>query len=163
MIIRAHDIIKISEEWYQAKSVRSNYIDVFINPSATEIRKVASKDSKRIRFTADARIPQKVFVWDAMKAIHYEMLSVVGSDRIDSYPYIIGGVAEVQGSSVVMVGWDHSFHVMNLLQSSSRGNVIEFLTKLFSYDWTWLNKYFKATDYINKRKSEFQKLFHLKD
>jgi hypothetical protein len=45
---------------------------------------------------------------------------------------------------------------MNLMDSSSRQNVIEFLTKLFSYDWSWLNEYFLVTEYIEKRELEFE-------
>ena len=95
-------------------------------------------------------------MWDASKCIHYEMLPLLGSDRCDVYPYILGGVAELQGSNAFMIGWDNFFHLTNLLDSSSRENVVEFLTKLFSYDWSWLNQYFSATEYIEKRKLEFQ-------
>ncbi len=48
-----------------------------------------------------------------------------------------------------MIGWDNFFHVMNVIDSSSRENIIEFLSKLFSFDWSWLNEYFfLATEYI---------------
>ena len=102
--------------------------EIFINPSQSEIIEVASKKTNRIRFTADARSPHKVWVWDASKAIHYEMLPLLGGDRSDVNTYILGGVAELQGSNAVMIGWDKFFHVMNVIDSSSRENVIEFLT-----------------------------------
>jgi hypothetical protein len=35
-------------------------------------------------------------------------------------------------------------------------NVIEFLSKLFSYNWSWLEEYFLVTDYIGKRRLEFE-------
>ena len=55
--------------------------EIFINPSQSEMIKVASKKTNRIRFTADTRSPHKVWVWDASKAIHYEMLPLLGSHR----------------------------------------------------------------------------------
>ncbi len=55
-----------------------------------------------------------------------------------------------------MIGWDDFSHVMNVIDSSSRENVIEFLSKLLSFDWSWLNEYFLATEYIEKRKLEFE-------
>ena len=154
-MIAVHDITKVSERCFTARIFRG-YLEVFINPAQSEMRQVASEKTNRIRFTADARSPQEVFVWDASKCIHYEMLPLLGSDRCDVYPYILGGVAELQGSNAFMIGWDNFFHLTNLLDSSSRENVVEFLTKLFSYDWSWLNQYFSATEYIEKRKLEFQ-------
>ena len=55
-----------------------------------------------------------------------------------------------------MIGWDNFFHLMNIIDSCSRENVIEFLSKLFSFDWSWLNEYFLATEYIEMRKLEFE-------
>ena len=84
------------------------------------------------------------------------MLPLLGPDRCDVYPYILGGVSELQDSNAVMIGWDNFYHLMNVIDSSSRQNVIEFLSKLFSFDWTWLNEYFFVTEYIGKRKLEFR-------
>ena len=156
MITAVSDITQISDRCFKARIFRGGYVDVFVNPSQSELVKVASKKTNRIRFTADTRSPQTVWVWDASKAIHYEMLPLLGSDRCDIYPYILGGVAELQDSNVEMIGWDNFYHLMNLMDSSSRQNVIEFLSRLFSYDWTWLNEYFLVTDYIEKRNLEFR-------
>ena len=154
-MIAVSDITQISDRHFKARIFRG-FVDVFINPSQPEIIKVASKKTNRIRFTADARSPQTVFVWDASKSTHYEMLPLLGPDRCDIYPYILGGVAEIQDPNTVMIGWDNFFHLTNLLDSSSTKNVIEFLIKLFSYDWIWLNEYFWVTEYIDKRKMEFE-------
>ena len=156
MINAVSDITQISDRHYKARIFRGGYLDVFVNPSQSELIKVASKNSNRIRFTADNRSPQKVWVWDASKSIHYEMLPLLGPDRCDVYPYILGGVSELQGSNAVMIGWDNFHHLMNLMDSSSRENVIEFWSRLFSYNWSWLNEYFFVTDYIGKRKLEFE-------
>jgi hypothetical protein len=156
MITAVSDITQISDRQFKARIFRGGYVEIFINPSQSEIIKVASKKTNRIRFTADTRSPHKIWVWDASKAIHYEMLPLLGGDRCDVYPYILGGVAELQGSNAVMIGWDNFHHVMNVIDSCSRENVIEFLSKLFSYDWSWLNEYFLVTDYIEKRKLEFE-------
>jgi hypothetical protein len=156
MITAVSDITQISDRHYKARTFRGGYVDVFVNPSQSELVKVASKKTNRIRFTADNRSPQKVWVWDASKAVHYEMLPLLGPDRCDVHPYILGGLAELQGPNAVMIGWDNFFHVMNLMDSSSRQNVIEFLSKLFSYDWGWLNEYFWVTEYVGKRRLEFE-------
>ena len=156
MITVASDITRISDRHFKARIFRGGYLDVFMNPSQFELVNVASKNSNRIRFTADNRSPQKVWVWDASKSIHYEMLPLLGPDRCDVNPYILGGVAELQDSNAIMIGWDNFYHLMNLMNSSSRQNVIEFLSKLFSFDWTWLNEYFGVTEYIEKRKLEFE-------
>ncbi len=155
-MITVSDISKISDRHFKARIFRGGYLDVFVNPSKSEIRQVASKKSNRIRFTADNRSPHKVWVWDASKAVHYEMLPLLGPDRCDIYPYILGGVSELQGSNAVMIGWDNFHHLMNLMDSSSRENVIEFLSRLFSYNWSWLNEYFGVTEYIGKRRLEFE-------
>jgi hypothetical protein len=155
MLLTAKKISEISEEYFSAKRVRANFVEVYVNPTQSEIISACSKDSKRIRFTANAK-NQKVFIWNAMNAIHYDMLPMLGQEYTDVYPNIIGGLAEVQGGKTVMVGWDNFHHIMDVMSSSSRSNAIEFLTKLFSYNWSWLDKYFQATNYINKRKLEFE-------
>ena len=156
MITAVSDINQVSDRCFRARIFRGGYLDVFVNPSQSELVKVASKKTNRIRFTADNRSPKKVWVWDASKAIHYEMLPLLGPDRCDVYPYILGGIAELQGSNVVMIGWDNFYHLMNVIDSSSRQNVIAFLSRLFSYDWTWLNEYFLVTEYVGKRRLEFE-------
>ena len=156
MITVASDITRISDRHFKARIFRGGFVDVFVNPSQSELVKVASKKTNRIRFTADNISPQKVWVWDASKAVHYEMLPLLGPDRCDVYPYILGGVFELQDSNAVMIGWDNFYHLMNLMDSSSRENVIEFLSKLFSYDWRWLEEYFLVTEYVEKRKLEFE-------
>ena len=156
MITVASDITRISDRHFKARIFRGGFVDVFVNPSQSEIRQVASKNTNRIRFTADVRSPKTVWVWDASKSIHYEMLPLLGPDRCDVYPYILGGVAELQGSNAEMIGWDNFHHLMNVMDSSSRQNVIEFLSKLFSFDWRWLEEYFGVTEYIEKRKMEFE-------
>ena len=156
MITEVSDITQISDRCFRARTFRGGYVEIFINPSPSEIIKVASKKTNRIRFTADNRSPKKVWVWDASKAIHYEMLPLLGPDRCDIYPYILGGVSELQGSDAAMIGWDNFYHLMNVMDSSSRQNVIEFLSKLFSFDWTWLNEYFFVGEYVGKRKLEFE-------
>ena len=84
------------------------------------------------------------------------MLPLLGPDRCDTHPYILGGVAELQGSNAVMIGWDNFYYLMNLMDSRSKENVIEFLSRLFSYDWSWLDEYFLVTEYVEKRKLEFE-------
>jgi hypothetical protein len=156
MITAVSDITQISDRCFRARTFRGGYVDVFVNPSQSELVKVASKKTNRIRFTADNRSPQKVWVWDASKAIHYEMLPLLAADRCDVYPYILGGVAELQGSNAVMIGWDNFYHLMNVMDSCSRENVIEFLSKLFSFDWSWLDLYFLVTEYVENRRLEFE-------
>jgi hypothetical protein len=102
MITAVSDINQISDRCFKARTFRGGYVDVFVNPSQSELVKVASKKTNRIRYTADARSPQKVWVWDASKSIHYEMLPLLGGDRCDVYPYILGGVSELQGPNAVM-------------------------------------------------------------
>jgi hypothetical protein len=53
------------------------------------------------------------------------MLPLLGPDRCDVYPYILGGVSELQGSDAAMIGWDNFYNLMNLMDSSSKENVID--------------------------------------
>ncbi len=78
MITAVSDITQISERQFKARIFRGGHVEIFINPSQSEMRQVASKQTNRVRFTADARSPHKVWVWDASKAIHYEMLPLLG-------------------------------------------------------------------------------------
>jgi hypothetical protein len=45
--------IQISDRHYKARIFRGGYLDVFINPSQSELVKVASRNTNSIRFTAD--------------------------------------------------------------------------------------------------------------
>ena len=155
MLIKARDIVGLSEKYFDARQVRASYVPIYLNPTHSELIEACSKGSKRVRFTANAK-NQSVYVWDAIKAIHYDIVQLLGRDYLDVYPNIIGGLADVQPRAV-MVGWDNFHHVMDVIPSSNRANAVEFLTKVFSYNWSWLDKYFLATDYINKRKLEFER------
>jgi hypothetical protein len=154
MLIKAEDIVGVSEKYFDAKQIRASYVPIYINPTQSELLEACSKESKRVRFTANTK-NQTVYVWDAMKAVHYDIVHLLGRDYLDVNPHIIGGLVDVVPRPV-MVSWDNFHHVMDVMPSSSRSNAIEFLTKLFSYNWTWLDKYFHATDYINKKKFEFE-------
>lgn len=154
-MITSWDIIKISEDYVKGKNFRGGYVEVYVNPTRAEMKRVASKNV--IRFTADAKTaPPTVYVWDASKAIHYEVLTLIGTDKIDTQPWILGGIAELSGSGAVMTGWDNFHHVMQNMDTSLRQNAIDFLTRLFNYNWKWLDKYFLATPYIENRQQEFK-------
>lgn len=156
MTITASNVNLLCEEYFHMKRIRSQAVEIYVNPSFDELKLAASKKRNRVRFTANA-LEKKVFVWDAMLAIHYDVLPLLGNDYIDTRPNILGGLVELSGNSAVMVGWDNFHHLMDVMSSSNKSNVVQFLKKLFSYDWTWLNRYFRASEYIEKRKDEFER------
>lgn len=155
-MIKASNIKQLCEEYASVRRIRGQAVEIYVNPTLDELKIIASKKRNRIRFTANV-LEKKVYVWDAMLAIHYDVLPVLGNDYLDTRPNIIGGVVELNGNSAVMIGWDNFYHLMDVIESSNRENVIQFLTKLFSYDWTWMDKYFKSSEYIGAREEEFEK------
>lgn len=159
-MITSQNINYLCEEYFHMKRIRSHAVDVYVNPTLDEIKSVASKKRNRIRFTANV-LEKKLFIWDAMLAIHYDVLPILGSDYIDTKPNILGGIVELHGNTAVMIGWDNFYHLMDVLNSSNRSNVEQFLLKLFSYDWTWLEKYFQASKYLAERKQEFENALHV--
>lgn len=145
------------EEYAFMKRVRGQLVEVYLNPTMTELLFIKSPKTNMIRFTANA-LNQKVYAWDASKAIHYDILSELGNEYIDTRPNIIGGTATLKGNKFLMNGWDNFHHVMSVMDTSNKGNAIQFLTKLFNFNWKWLDKYFLSSDYIDKRKEEFHLL-----
>jgi hypothetical protein len=136
-MIRASDVIFLLEDYYGRIKSDSRFpiskqvsTEVFVNPSRKELRDIGDS----IRFLADTNRKQ-IFVWTA-EIMHRQ--AEIGLFGYQSYkPEILLGVAERRGSDYEMTTSD---------QIVMHGQDMT----LFSYDWTWADRYVRLTPYLEK-------------
>lgn len=122
---------------------------IYENPDTSERQDIillAKKTQKggsgpMIRIIADARPPQKVYVWDAYNAIHITAKPIIGlsSARSEQTPWLLYGNCVPKGMKFELISWDEKPSYRN----------IKFFDNFFSYKWDWLNKYVDTTEYFD--------------
>ena len=158
---------QIIEEYEASRKIGRNYIEIFSNPSQSEL---TTFKGENIRFIADAS-SRKVYVANADKVIHYimkDMLHLKPPSNITVF--IFNGVSEI-GCSYWLEGEaakrGQSYKVTNLdqigaLRAYASGNIEseessaedaqKVLTELLERDWSWVDKYIEVTPYLRRVK-----------
>ena len=123
---------------------RKKLISIYMNPTSLEL-KMAVEDSrdKDLRFLAD-NLNKKVFVWSS-GLLHWEVWEKniypkYGKGRdmdVEETDNILTGIAKLQGNKAVMMDSD-----AQLTYGRSKD--------IAETDWTWMNKYVNATQWLKK-------------
>ena len=165
-MITSKSILELFEVYIDSKKTASGYTKFFANPTKSDIvemTELAFEDKKRvleeIRFIAVAKLPSVVYVWDAYYISHQDARKILGLSIPDySVPYLINGHAKLQNGKIISDGSD----VINIasLTLTHKGKTWkecqEFLGKVFSYDWKWLDTYIGGwSEYIKSRKEKY--------
>jgi hypothetical protein len=181
-MITSKQIIKISEEWFCNVKNGNISASVYVNPGSSDIKELYKRaelanraGSPAIRFIADSRSPQKVYVWDAYYAYHNDVSKVLGFSRpnehLDEPPFVYDGYGKI--SSGKLIGNDTfatTLNIDNLLNSLEVDNSrhlsnkqikdrIDILRSIFSCNWTFIDRYIPGFNkIIEKRKQKFVKV-----
>ena len=159
-MIASKYIIKLSEIYIDSKKTASGYTKFFANPTKSDIVELTrDSTSDELRFVADARLPQKVYVWDAYFISHQDARKILGLPIPDySVPYLINGHAKLQNGKIVSDGSDiiDIASITLTYKGKNWKEYQEFLGKVFSYDWKWLDTYIGGwSEYIKSRKEKY--------
>ena len=156
-MITSKQIIKISEEYFKPlKTGKDLLASVFVNPGSSDITKIVMEAKQQklpvtnARIIADARPPQKVYVWNAYSACHCDVRTLIGisSYSSDKYPYLLCGLCDiVSGNKLKLVHWDDLVMIRDK----------DFFKKFFRYDWTWLERYMQASQFIKSIETDAKK------
>jgi hypothetical protein len=147
---------------YENPSI-SDYVDLI---KQTKLNTGHIPDS--IRFFADAKT-KKVFVTDAYAITHDDMrrtLSSYSGLKWSESPWIFDGVASLSSSGNVKFDvWDKYFALEYVLRDPSRrAGYSDWLNKVFSYNWTWIDKFIPGcSKLISFYKDRYQKIISGQD
>jgi hypothetical protein len=157
-------ITRISENFLVGKkSDYGEYLEIFTNPSLSEFKEmIKRKDGKpvdygEIRFIADAK-KKILYAWNSYVGTHNDARKILGiNPNTEETPYLLNGTAFVKNKPE-MIGWDDfMFHINAVpFKGTHRGDIAyNFLSQAFSYDWSWLDKYMTCSNFLKRKKYEF--------
>ena len=151
-MITSKQIITISEDLFKAVKVNNSEVLVYKNPGSSDIVKIYSSAGaiKEFRFIADTSI-QPVFVWEAYLSVHRGVIEKLGYTNFKNKPYLAWGFGDIASGKLLVRDWDYDRY------DFSPQN-IDFMRKIFSYDWKWLDRYIvNWTKFLSERKYEYRK------
>ena len=161
-MITSKQINNLLEYYKESKKMPNGNLEVFYNPDRSEIlqlkRQSRTPKDFYVRFIADARPPQKVYVFDANIAVHNDVLNLLSfPTRFNETPYLILGTGKVTDNGIINLFDVHFLQAEILRLFSSPTKLIKFYDTLFNYKWEWCNYYIKGlTSYLDKEKEQFE-------
>ena len=154
-MITSKQVIDITEKTLKWKQYYGEKVEILENPSSSEVLAlfdIKTPDFLReIRLIADADT-KKVYVWNAELATHNMVQSDIGYPNLNNKPNLILGMGKLSGGKSLITEWDYSRFY------ASKSN-LDFLGKLFSYNWSWLSSYISnISSFLATEKDKYQKL-----
>ena len=154
-MITSKQVTNILEKTLKWKQYYGEKVEILENPSSSEV--IDLFDSKtpdflrEIRLIADADT-KKVYVWNAELATHNMVQSDIGYPNLNNKPNLILGMGKLSGGKSIITEWDYSRFY------ASKSN-LDFLGKLFSYNWSWLSSYISnITSFLSVEIEKYKKL-----
>ena len=160
-MITSKQIFAVFEKYLTNKRVNTFRGDrelvIYENPTTSElqdIKRLGNKDhgdTPYIRFIADARPPQKIWVWDAYNGEHLTARSLIGlpSTYSAQTPWLLYGCCDSRGSKMILDDWDN--------KPSYSYNNLKFYDKFFTYNWNFLDKYMDKREFFDELEKWFNK------
>jgi len=149
-LITSKQIIELVEIYSTGFKVRSVFVSVYENPTKSEIQEIISSTKKSqsgsfqdIRFIADGRPPQKLYMWDSYYSEHIKVLKLLKLPTSRT-PYVMTGGCSITGSGLKLV-WDNR---------PEEKEDPDFFKKSSSYGWDWLGDYMDIKGYLPKLTKE---------
>lgn len=130
-MIRAKDITRLTEEYYERVKTDNGSVEVFVNPSSKELYEIGNA----VRFIADAN-KKEIYVW-YFNFLHQEVQSKLRLPKAGR-PGIIWGEAEKENRIYRMT---HSYEVSMKKVSAET---------LLKWDWTWADRHIEITPYLEQ-------------
>ncbi len=119
------DAIYLAAKFFNAVKIGNNYIEVFTNPSTSEIREL-KKTTGNIRLIIDNKT-KTIYAWDGFLATHSKIIQALKLNI--SYNHTVLGAAIIHNSKLVFSG----------LSSTEETPAIT--SKLMKINWAWAEKY----------------------
>ena len=140
---------QILEEYLKLYKVGDKSYTIFLNPDRSERREMGYE----IRFFADAK-HKKLYAWDARFVTHAPIAEFLHLD--DTEPTIFGGVAtNVVGYKYFITNADGLVVRASMLKKLPRGSTLDvWFQEFFKQDWSWLDRYIKATPFLSRIKNK---------
>lgn len=138
---------KIIEEWKTSFKINKILIDVYENPSLSEMAK--NFDKEKVRFFASAK-KKKIYVWNGNLAVHWDVyhnateidFSAMGDYKEGNE---LEGIAKWNAGRYVMT----EAHMLSWERSGS-----DVVKKFFKCDWSWADKYIVITPWLDKNRGK---------
>ena len=159
-MITSNQILKISEELLT--SVPSNFkkdepIDIYTNPSSSDITKLRKLTTNYVRFIADAN-NKTLYVWNGESALHSQVAKHLNLlRRIESLPdNTLVGTADINGNRLVSRTSDSIYQMLSNLKvykteipgNSYAVKQLEYL-KTVSNKFNWVSRYLDISEIVN--------------
>jgi hypothetical protein len=163
-MITSKQILNISDEYFGAKNVAGSYTIIYDNPTTSDLKELnqninPSNFQKTVRFIADYNT-KKVYIWDAFNAHHMQMRPVLGYNSDSLYDNaLIDGYANLSGNKLPIDYWGDfdAWMVVNKANPKWIADIVPFLKRLFTLNWSWLDKYVSGTSlFLNDCKQKFE-------
>jgi hypothetical protein len=167
-MITSKQIITLSEEWETSFTYGNHLIDIFVNPTSSDIKELFSKldvkinPKKEIRFIANAKT-KKVYIWDASLVHHAEVSHKLGFSHPGEYdglitsepPYIFDGFGYLSSGKIVGQNENGSISDIKIALNAkliSKGKkskqnywfIEEWISRfnaIFYWDWSFIDRY----------------------
>lgn len=149
-MITSKQITDISEEWFKFIHGRGGDGDIYINPTITDYKELYKKiPSHLVRFWVDIKA-QKVYIWDATLALHFDVDQILGksSDFLDVYnTNFLLGYATLKNGKFVVSGLN------KYGMSPKNPKDKKYIKILMEYNWNWITRYLDMSWFFNNFKS----------
>ena len=167
-MITSKEIINISEEYLkESKNLQGIPIEIYINPTYQDfidLSKSISKEKRNlntVRFIADNRSPQKVYMADAYHVCHDDIRKMIGlSLDYKNTPELFDGIARIVNNKVETVGWDkYDPFVKTAAGWHTSGDFViqRWFDNTLKINWSWVDKYFPGfSNRVLKYKLEYE-------
>jgi hypothetical protein len=132
-MIRATQIL---EAYHSSKRIGKNYVEIFKNPSSSELTKEFR--GGEIRFLADPQ-HKDVYVWDAAIATHDDLQDETLPNDM-SIDEVIAGQAEKKGKSYVAYSAANIAFSLDDPEGFDKED-FEILLKTVEQDWSWTERF----------------------
>jgi hypothetical protein len=136
LMIKATQIL---EEYHALHKSGDEGFPIFINPDQSELKECGDE----VRFIADAE-HKKVYAWDAFATIHNTIKNQLYLK--DFSPSMFWGLASKQGNRYILVTSDEFNNKVKLYRRDMLCQ--QFVDDVFTYDWSWVNKYIEVDKYF---------------
>lgn len=156
-MIKAVDILELSEDWYGAIKLPANFgsgnVDIYSNPGSSDYKEMSKSRIKDIRFLAVDNT-KTIYMWDSIKAIHKEVASFLGGNVASKYNSdqfgVLASNAILSGGKPKYVDADTvSFALSELRSYRPRPDIIsrdaKLLSNIFKFNWKWVDSYVTGT------------------
>jgi hypothetical protein len=142
-MITSKQIIKISEDYLKGQRFGSNYVEVYVNPTKSELLLLSEPSKKNagereIRFVINPD-ERKIYVCDAYLGLHPYLRKMLNLND-DNDMCIIYGEAKYNGSNFTPINLYSAMFSMSRIVSKvpQYRNDVE---RFFKFDWTWTTQY----------------------